>query len=156
MRLLVIAPGRAQHPGAVGYLSDFSARIQRILPLQRVVVREGKRGRGADPLRAQRDEAAAMLAAVPPGALVVALDASGKSLDSDRFLDFFVGALEAGSTSICFLIGGPEGHHRSVLDRAQHKLSLSQMTLPHELAEVVLHEAIYRALTRWKGLPYHR
>ena len=152
----MIAPGRAQHPGAVAYLSDFASRIQRIVTLQRVVVREGKRGRGADPQRAQRDEAAAMLAAIPAGALVVALDASGKSLDSDRFLDFFVGLLEAGSTSVCFLIGGPEGHDRSVLDRAQHKLSLSPMTLPHELAEVVLHEAVYRALTRWKGLPYHR
>jgi 23S rRNA (pseudouridine1915-N3)-methyltransferase len=53
-------------------------------------------------------------------------------------------------------LGGPDGVEDRVRQRADHRLSLTAMTLPHDLAEVVLLEQLYRALTRWKNLPYHR
>ncbi len=155
MKIRLIAPGRPTHPGAVAYADDYGARIDRLVGYERTVVREGKRGRGRDP-RAKGDENAALLAAIPPGSLVVALDAAGKRHDSEGFLQWMVSAQESGSREIAFLIGGPDGLSADVRSVAQHTISLSPMILPHELAEVVLLEAVYRALMRWKGLPYHR
>jgi len=56
---------------------------------------------------------------------------------------------------LCFVIGGPFGHG-SGTDRADHRLSLGPMTLPHGLARIVLVEQIYRATTILAGQPYHR
>ena len=155
MRILVLSPGALRHVGARALADDYQQRIQRLCPMERRAVRESRRHAG-DEDRARREEAAAMLAEVPAGADLVALDAAGRSFDSDAFHRWLVGRMEAGIPAICFAIGGPEGHDPSLRDRARLQLSLSAMTLPHEIAEVILLEAIYRALMRWRGLPYHR
>ena len=66
------------------------------------------------------------------------------------------GLIEGGAREVVFVVGGPDGLSAEILEASRYRMSLSPMTLPHELAEVVLLEQLYRALTRWKGLPYHR
>lgn len=156
MRVTIVAPGKLHHPAAIAWHADLSGRIVRVLPLQRTGVREAKRHKGGLDLAARKLEADALMAAVPPGAHLVALDAAGRTLDSDAFFDWFRGLAETGCKDLVFAIGGPDGHDPTLLTQAKQKLSLSAMTLPHELAEVVLVEQIYRAVARWKGLPYHR
>jgi 23S rRNA (pseudouridine1915-N3)-methyltransferase len=156
VRVRVIAPGKPTHPGAIAYIDDYGARIDRLVGYARTSVREGRRGKGASDARARVDESAALLAAVPHGAMIVALDAGGRRHDSESLLLWLAGIVDGGAREIAFLIGGPDGLDKAVLERAHASLSLSPMTLPHELAEVVLLEAVYRALMRWKGLPYHR
>lgn len=90
------------------------------------------------------------------GAHAVALDLGGAIMDSDRFYNWLIGLAESGTRDLCFFIGGPDGHDAALLDMCRSKLALSTMVLPHEMAEVVLLEQTYRALTRWKNLPYHR
>ncbi|MCB9740210.1 MAG: 23S rRNA (pseudouridine(1915)-N(3))-methyltransferase RlmH [Deltaproteobacteria bacterium] len=156
MKIRVVAPGKPSHAGAVAWTDDFGARIDRLMGYERTVVREGKRARGGRGSRAKSAESTALLEAIPPGAVVVAMDAAGKRYDSEQFLEWMVGVIETSPREIAFLIGGPDGLDREVRSRADHLVSVSPMTLPHELAEVVLLEAVYRALMRWKGLPYHR
>jgi 23S rRNA (pseudouridine1915-N3)-methyltransferase len=156
MRVSIAVPGRLSHPGAIAYADDLYQRISRILPVERLTAREARRGKGGLDASARNKESASLQAIVPSGATAVALDLSGKSMDSDRFFAWLVAHAEQGTREICFLIGGPDGLEPSLRASCREAVSLSPMVLPHELAEVVLLEQVYRALTRWKGLPYHR
>lgn len=105
--------------------------------------------------RAVKTEGARMLAQVPPGTYVVALDVGGRALDTAALAQWWAGRLRDGR-DLAFLIGGPEGLAPTCLERADERLSLSKLTLPHGLARVVLAEALYRAASLLKGHPYHR
>ena len=84
---------------------------------------------------------------------VVALDRGGSSWDSRAVAD----RLEAwASPAATFLIGGPLGLHSKIVSMADARWSLSALTLPHELARVVVSEQLYRAMSILRGLPYHK
>lgn len=90
-----------------------------------------------------------------PTARKVFLDPAGKSLDSEAFAAL-IGKAELEARDVVFLIGGHDGLPAEWKPRADLLLSLSAMTLPHELARAVLAEQIYRALTILRGHPYPR
>lgn len=85
----------------------------------------------------------------------IALDETGDPIRSEPFAEQLRGDMSRGG-DIAFLIGGAAGLPRELLAAADRRLSLSAMTLPHELARVVLLEQLYRAATILKGMPYHR
>jgi 23S rRNA (pseudouridine1915-N3)-methyltransferase len=84
-----------------------------------------------------------------PGAYKIALDPAGRSMDSAKLAPLFY-------RDLMFLIGGADGLPAEWRDRADLLLSLTPLTMPHELARVVLAEQIYRALTTLRGHPYPR
>jgi 23S rRNA (pseudouridine1915-N3)-methyltransferase len=155
VKISVAAPGKPSHPGAVAWTDDLQGRIARIVPFRRLHAREQRRGHGRD-AEAKAKESQALRALLEPQMYVVGLEVGGVALDSDRFFAWLVGQAEKGQKELCFLIGGPDGLDADARAVCRQLVSLGPMTLPHELAEVVLLEQIYRALTRWKGLPYHR
>lgn len=156
MRLVLLAPGKAAHPGAVAWVDDLAGRIARITPYERQVCKVPRRTRAGLDVQARRQECDALLQALPPAACTVLLDIGGRSYDSDQFYAWLLQRIEGGTRDLWFVLGGPDGVEDRVRQRADHRLSLTAMTLPHDLAEVVLLEQLYRALTRWKNLPYHR
>jgi 23S rRNA (pseudouridine1915-N3)-methyltransferase len=89
---------------------------------------------------------------IPQGAFVSLLAAEGRSYDSVAFSAFLEERRRAGS-DVAFVIGGPFG--APPLERVDHRLSLGAMTLPHQLAWVVLLEQLYRAHKILAGEPYH-
>jgi 23S rRNA (pseudouridine1915-N3)-methyltransferase len=90
---------------------------------------------------------------IPPRAFVSLLDAGGQALDSVAFSRFLEERRQQGR-DLCFVLGGPFGH-RAGGDRVDHRLSLGPMTLPHQLARVVLLEQLFRAHKILAGEPYH-
>ena len=88
---------------------------------------------------------------VPANAYVSLLDAGGEQLDSPGFARF-IAERRMSRRDLCFVIGGPFGID---LDGADHRLSLGAITLPHQLARVVLLEQLYRAHKIIAGEPYH-
>jgi 23S rRNA (pseudouridine1915-N3)-methyltransferase len=90
-----------------------------------------------------------------PSAFRVLLDPAGTSMDSAAFVRL-IGKLEREGREVMFLVGGHDGAPESWKASASLLLSLSPMTMPHELARVVLAEQIYRALTTLRGHPYPR
>ena len=88
---------------------------------------------------------------IPERAYVVLLDREGTALDSEGFARF-VEARRQGGRDVCFVVGGPYG---TALERCDHRLSLGPMTLPHQLARVVLLEQLFRAHKILAGEPYH-
>jgi len=85
----------------------------------------------------------------------VALDSRGKQLSSEELAALLRQHQERGTQEMVFAIGPADGWSPEALWRAQLKLSMGKMTLPHELARVVLAEQVYRALTILAGHPYH-
>ncbi len=134
---------------------DYATRIGRMAT---VVVGQVRPSRARSPIVRRREETTALVRELPKRGRVVALDARGKSLDSEAFR----GQLERWSAGdgVTFLVGGPDGldDHvlRCVLGDGFDRLSLGPMTLPHELALVVLLEQIYRALAAGRNHPYSR
>lgn len=117
-------------------------------------VTEVAEGQGA-PVEARRREADALLAALPPAALAIALDLGAPAPGSDglaKLLERWMGQ----SRLPCFVIGGASGLDAAVLDRADHVLSLGPMTWPHMLVRVMLAEQLFRAQSILSGHPYHR
>lgn len=97
-----------------------------------------------------------ILAALPAGAPLVALDERGLMLSSQGFAERIAGWRRRGLAELAFAIGGADGLDRAVLDRAETVLSLGPMTWPHRLARILLLEQIYRSQQILAGHPYHR
>ncbi|HSR13173.1 MAG TPA: 23S rRNA (pseudouridine(1915)-N(3))-methyltransferase RlmH [Thermodesulfobacteriota bacterium] len=93
---------------------------------------------------------------ITDGAFSVALDEKGKLLNSESFARSLEVWGAAGSREIDFLVGGPYGMEERLKSEAGFRLSLSQFTLPHGLARIVVLEQIYRAFTLLRGVPYHK
>ena len=93
---------------------------------------------------------------IPPQAAVIALCVEGKQLSSSAFSQMLERRAVEGTSKLCFLIGGSFGLSETVKQRADVKLSLSEMTFPHHLARVMLIEQLYRAFMIRNGSKYHK
>ncbi len=108
---------------------------------------------GRAPVEVLRDEGRRLLAAWPARPVVVALAVDGAPYDTPALARRLGGWLERGGA--CFVIGGSLGLAPEVLARAGERLSLSPLTMPHQLARVVLAEQLFRALKIGRGESYH-
>jgi 23S rRNA (pseudouridine1915-N3)-methyltransferase len=134
MRITVIAVGRLRPP----FQDDVEHYRKLLAGLARVDVVEVREDENA-PLR------------IPDRAHVILLASEGRELDSVEFSEWLEARRHEGR-DLCFVIGGPRGLE---LDRADTRLSLGRMTLPHQLARVVLLEQLFRAHKILAGEPYH-
>ena len=131
--------------------------LKRLGPYARVSVTEvPDRDVTAAEARALEAEAAGILKALPGDATVVVLEIGGAARSSEAFAGWLEALGTAGRSHVCFVVGGAAGLHPDVLARADERLSLGPLTLPHQLARVVLLEQLYRAFRIIRGEPYHR
>ncbi len=87
--------------------------------------------------------------------VLIALDSSGKQLTSPELAQWIQQHQDSGAQQLLFAIGGADGLTETVKSRSQFTLSFGKLTLPHELARIILFEQLYRAFTILKGHPYH-
>ncbi len=157
MNLLIVAVGKLREPFYRAGVDEYLMRIRRFLPIEQVEVPTGtgeeSNGKGKGALS---KEAASIEKHLSDGGWVVALDPTGRMMTTEEFSKWLQDAMNASVPRVSFVVGGAWGLATSIADRANLKLSLSPMTYPHELARLVLAEQLYRALTLWKGLPYHK
>lgn len=151
MRLLVAAIGKAK-PGPE--LDLYRQYLRRLSPPPILREMEEKRPLAATQLKTR--EAELLLAAVPEGAVVVALDERGREMDSPALAERIRTWRDGGIGDLAFLIGGADGHGDAVRDRADLILSLGRMTWPHMLVRALLAEQLWRAQAILSGHPYHR
>ena len=137
-------PGKDKMPGVTSLTEDYATRIGRYGPVETLEL---------------ADEAAllkqleAKSGRTPP--FLVLLDARGQQMTSESLAEFFADHQMRGTQTLLFAVGGPDGFMPEARRKARLLLSLGKMTLPHELARVILLEQIYRAFTILKGHPYH-
>jgi len=155
MNLLIIAVGKIKEDYWLAAQNEYLKRLSPYVKLQVTEVSAEKLDGSVSDDEAMRREGERILRQVPEGATLIALDKSGRQFPSEKFSEMLEDVAGHGAP-VALVIGGAAGLHASVLERAQKKLSLSEMTLPHELARVFLLEQIYRAVMIARGKPYHR
>ena len=134
---------------------EYAKRMPPESKIKLLEIAAGKRAKNSDIKRLTQQEGEKMLAAIPKGAKVVALDVLGKACSTEALAQELKNWQSSGQ-DIALLIGGPEGLAPDCLQLAEQKISLSNLTLPHPLVRVVLAEQLYRATTILKGHPYHK
>ena len=154
MKLRLLCVGRLATRWLQEGVADYEARIARYLPFTTVELKEEKAGKG-ETARAREGEGRRLLEKIPPQAFVVVLDERGAGLPSERFSEFLGRHMLTATPEVVLVIGGAYGLSEAVRQRADLLLSLSAMTLPHQLARLVLVEQLYRALTILRNEPYH-
>ena len=97
-----------------------------------------------------------LLARLPERAQIVALTRKGRGMSSADLAGYLQDHALHSTPEVCFVIGGASGLSAAILDRAQKRWSLSDATLPHEMARLVLAEQLYRAGTIIRNEPYHK
>jgi 23S rRNA (pseudouridine1915-N3)-methyltransferase len=121
-----------------------------------VTIVEIEEKRRLPPAALKEREAALILAALPSGARLVALDERGEAWTSREFAQRLAAWRDGGAGALAFAIGGADGLGGAVIERADAVLSLGAMTWPHFLARGILLEQLYRAQQILAGHPYHR
>lgn len=134
---------------------EYAKRMPRECSLRLVEIPSRKRGKNADTRRIIAAEGRDLVAAVPPGARVVALDRTGESWSSERLAQLLDEWLQDGRDT-ALLVGGPDGLAACCTEIAERRWSLSPLTFAHALVRVLAAEQIYRAWTISRKLPYHR
>ncbi|MBI3961193.1 MAG: 23S rRNA (pseudouridine(1915)-N(3))-methyltransferase RlmH [Deinococcus sp.] len=135
---------------------DYLARLNHYSRARVLEVRDQRITPQADPAGLLAKEAERLLAAIPPRAYVVLLTVNGVQRSSPE-LAAWLSALEAhGTAETVFCLGGALGLDQQVLAASHDTLSLGKLTLPHQLARLVLLEQLYRARTIQRGESYHK
>ncbi|MEN9627748.1 MAG: hypothetical protein RJA10_975 [Pseudomonadota bacterium] len=154
MKLLVVAVGQRQPGWADEAWADFAKRFPPEMRLELKAVKAEPRA-GKTAAQCMAAEAQRIEAACPKGARRVLLDERGARLTSAQLAER-LGFWRGDGRDVAFLIGGPDGLDPSLKAQADESLRLSDLTLPHAFARVLLAEALYRAWSLHEGHPYHR
>ncbi|MEO5825543.1 MAG: 23S rRNA (pseudouridine(1915)-N(3))-methyltransferase RlmH [Gemmatimonadales bacterium] len=152
MQLYVVAVGKLR-PALRQAGDDYLRRLRRFIAVSEREVREA--GRAGSVERQRDEEARHLLDAMPADADVVLVDQGGNPWSSEE-LAAQLDAWRVAARDVALVIGGAVGVAASVGERARARWSLGPMTLPHELARVIVMEQLYRASTILRGEPYHR
>jgi 23S rRNA (pseudouridine1915-N3)-methyltransferase len=155
MKLLLWSIGKELDPYVRPGVEDFTRRLTRYYPAEWSLIPPPK---GAATLQAaalKKKEGELILGSLTKDDYLVALDERGGQLTSEKLAVFLQTRANDSNKNIVFLIGGAFGLDAAVLDRADFKWSLSQLTLPHQLVRLILAEQLYRACTILRNEKYH-
>lgn len=155
MRLNLLCVGRLTLPFLSDGCTEFAERLKRYLPLSITEIKEHKTGRKQDLQRIIATEGENLEQRIPQGTFVIALDQGGKSLRSEQLAELMNEHMVRSIPEWTLLIGGPYGLSTSLRKRADLTLSLSPMTLTHQMARLLLLEQLYRCCTIIRNEPYH-
>ena len=151
--LVVLWAGRHRRDEWEKLCEPYKRRISRHIRIREVAVRP-KATQGD--LERQRAEGDALLAAVPEGSWTIALDRRGTMRSSHDLATWLQKQIDDWPGPLVFLIGSDLGLASDVLAQTRERLSFGPLTLPHELARLVLLEQLYRGLAINAGIKYHR
>jgi 23S rRNA (pseudouridine1915-N3)-methyltransferase len=155
MRVHIAAVGRLRGGPERALFDDYLARLEKtgrglgLVPAGVTEV-EDRKGGGSEA------EGRLLLAAVPEGAALWALDERGRTMTSPDFAAAIARERDAGRRDLVLAIGGADGLDGGVRDAADMSISFGAMVWPHMLVRVMLAEQLYRAATILAGSPYHR
>lgn len=152
MILHLLAVGKLR-PAFREAADEYVRRLRRFARLEEREVREA--GRAGNATAQRREETRRLAAAVPDGARVIVLARGGHGWSSGE-LARQMGRWRSESRPLAFVIGGAEGLDEGFTATADSRWSLGPLTLPHELARVVVLEQLYRGFTILAGSPYHK
>ena len=151
-RLKIVCVGRTKKKYWAEAIGHYAKMLAPMVRVDAVSVKDCPNAGGEERKRVESER---ILEKVGPRDTLVALHETGRLMDSRDFAVFVRPLFESPQGECCFVIGGAMGLSQELLARADHLLSLSPMTMPHELAQVVLYEQLFRAMTILANRTYH-
>jgi 23S rRNA (pseudouridine1915-N3)-methyltransferase len=136
-------------------VEDFTKRISRYYPVEWTILPTPRNAGTLSQSDLKKKEGDMILEGLSKDDYLVALDERGRQMTSEGLAQFIQARGNDSVRNLIFLIGGAYGLDERVLQRASHKWSLSQLTLPHQLVRLVLAEQLYRACTIQRNEKYH-
>jgi 23S rRNA (pseudouridine1915-N3)-methyltransferase len=152
VKLKLLWVGKTQEAWVKAGIEEYAGRVRRYAPLEILEAREEK-GAQAAVMRERECERLAKL--LPKGGKLVVLDERGEGLSSTEFAAFLSKSRDQGTSDLAFAIGGAFGFTDGFRSQAFKAISLSRMTLTHQMVRVFLLEQIYRGFSIMNGEPYH-
>jgi 23S rRNA (pseudouridine1915-N3)-methyltransferase len=159
VRISVVAVGKLKEKYLKDGIAEYAKRLSRFCDLDIIEVEDEQAAEAlsaAQEEQVKRREAERIFKKVKDGTTLVVLDVKGVKINSEGFADKLQGFFVSGSSHITFVIGGSLGLASELVNRADWRLSLSDMTFPHQLARLVLLEQVYRGFKIMHGEPYHK
>ena len=154
MKTILILVGKTTDKHFQAGISDYAARIGHYMPFDIVTIPELKNTKSLSEEQQKTAEGELILKQIQPQDTVVLLDEHGRELRSVE-LARWLEQRQTTARRLVFVIGGPYGFSSAVYSRANEQLSLSKLTLSHQMVRLVFTEQIYRACTIIRGEPYH-
>ena len=155
MKTVLIVVGKTTDKHFIAGIEEYISRINHYIPFQIEVVPELKSTKHLSENEQKEREAELIRKALQPGDNVVLLDEHGRERRSIEFAQWFEKRLSSSPRRLVFLVGGPYGFAPAIHQLGNEKISLSQMTLSHQMIRLLFVEQIYRAMTILNGEPYH-
>ena len=159
MNITIIAVGKIKEKFYREAIDEYKKRLSRYCKIKIIEVADEKTKENSSDKENDivlQKEGERIISHINDDDYVIALAINGKKYDSIKFAKKINELAITGKPDICFIIGGSIGLHKAVLDRADMKLSFSDMTFPHQLMRVILSEQLYRAFRIINNEPYHK
>ena len=155
MKLVLLMTGKTDQAWLREGVTEYGKRISKYSRFEMVTLPDVKNPGNKSAEKVKEKEAEKMLAALKSDDHVVLLDEHGKSYSTVELAAYLRNAIQLPKKRIVLDIGGPWGFHESVRERADHIISLSDLTFSHQMVRLLFAEQLYRVLSVIAGDPYH-
>jgi 23S rRNA (pseudouridine1915-N3)-methyltransferase len=155
MKIKILAVGKTDDKNLLILIDKYLKRLRHYAHVTLEILPDVKNAKNLSVKQQKGAEGESILKKIQPGDLVVLLDEKGKEFRSLEFSKYLQKKMNAGTRNLILVIGGPYGFSETVYQRANEKLSLSKMTLSHQMIRLFLVEQVYRAFTILRNEPYH-
>ncbi len=155
MKITLIAVGKKMPAWITQGYQQYAKRLSQDCVLELIEVDSGKRSNKSSALVTKAEDAKNISKAIPKNTYIIALDEKGRQYSTKALSSKLDGWLLLGK-DLAIIIGGADGLETSILNLANEKWSLSELTLPHPLVRVLVAEQLYRAWSLLNNHPYHR
>ena len=153
IRLLTI--GKTDNKALQTLIDDYTKRLSFYVKFDLEIIPDIKNVKNLSEAQQKEKEGELILSKITPTDHLILLDENGKTFSSVGFSDFLQKKMNAGTKTLVFVIGGPYGFSETVYQKAQGKVSLSEMTFSHQMVRLFVIEQIYRGFTILRNEPYH-
>ena len=153
IRLLTI--GKTDNKALQTLIDDYTKRLSFYVKFDLEIIPDIKNVKNLSEAQQKEKEGELILSKITPTDHLILLDENGKTFSSVGFSDFLQKKMNAGTKTLVFVIGGPYGFSETVYQKAQGKVSLSEMTFSHQMVRLFVIEQIYRGFTISRNEPYH-
>ncbi|WP_297868520.1 23S rRNA (pseudouridine(1915)-N(3))-methyltransferase RlmH [uncultured Flavobacterium sp.] len=153
IRLLTI--GKTDNKALQTLIDDYTKRLSFYVKFDLEIIPDIKNVKNLSEAQQKEKEGELILSKITPTDHLILLDENGKTFSSVGFSDFLQKKMNAGIKTLVFVIGGPYGFSDTVYQKAQGKVSLSEMTFSHQMVRLFVIEQIYRGFTILRNEPYH-
>ncbi len=154
MKFTLLVVGKTTDARLQTMIDDYQQRLKHYIPFDIIVIPELRNAKALSEAQQKEQEGMEILRRITPATDLILLDEHGQERRSIEYAQWIQKKMAAGR-DIIFVIGGPYGFSPAVYERANNKISLSQMTFSHQMIRLLFVEQLYRAMTILRGEPYH-